>query len=213
MKLRIMAVAAVAALALAGCATTEEAKQAAPAPDPQLSRWESFAAALASAKDTTAQVAISMAFVIDSRPPAAPIVVQQPQSIAGLLFSTALGILDRGISVYGIVSGSKERRAVSRDNRDVMLGAFGSIERSGAAALPYIQAPGAITNYSIGGDGVIGSGSFTGAVTTTNNTTTTLSGTGVIGSGSNVGPVTRTCGGGGAGTSTTGGSPGGPASC
>lgn len=103
-----------------------------------------------------------------------------------------------------VVAGYNRDTQLATVNGFVNLGTAGinGTRDAGIAGYPYVQAPGAT---SIGGNGVIGSGSYAGPV---------LSGTGVQGSGSYVGPVNRNCNGGAAGGGTPGsatvpGTPGG----
>lgn len=131
---------------------------------------------------------------------------QQPQSLLGLAWQSALQVADIALRGYGIKANRDVSMAQSNANRDVSIASFGAftsmgnaIGAAGTAGYQYVQAPGAVT-------------------TTTNNTTTTstLSGTGVLGSGTYTAPVTttRTCNGGtaaagGGGTTGTAGSGGG----
>lgn len=127
----------------------------------------------------------------------------EPPGILGSLWQATLQVADLALRGYGIKANRDVNLAQSNNNRDVSIASYGAftsmgnaIGAAGTAGYQYVQAPGAVT-------------------TTTNNTTTTstLSGTGVLGSGTYTGPVTttRTCTGaaGGAGSGTTTGAPGG----
>lgn len=194
-----MIFAAIAACALvAGCATTEAPK--AVAAEPQMNKWEAFATALTAAKDSTAQVAIAVAFAADGGHAPQPIVQAAPQSLGAVVWQAALQAGDLFIRGYGI-----------KTQRDV------SIAQTMAQAQTTIAGYQAFTGIANAGFG--SNATIAGLIQApAPNITNTLSGTGVLGSGTYTGPVTRTCtsgqAGNGAGT-TTGGAGGasGPASC
>lgn len=203
-----------AALSLAGCAATSE-PVAAPSSDPR----ESIAVMVTGCADSIKDVVASpggdaaskvaavgaierlcgggggqLALAMQQRqaPPA-------PQSLAGVLWQSALQVADIALRGYGIKANRDVAIVQSNNQASTTIASYGAfsamggyIRDAGIAGYPYVQAPGDVT-------------------TTTTTTTNTLSGTGVIGTGSYVGPVTRTCNGGGAGAGggTTAGAPGG----
>lgn len=205
-----LALYALAGLLLAACASHEVAPTPAP-PDPR----SSVAAMVTGCAEAVKDIAIAAGGDAASKVAAVgaierlcggganqlQLAVQQPQpqSVAGVLWQSAIQVADLFLRGYGIKA-SRDVAVVQSNNQAnttiASYGAFsqmgGSIERAGTAGYPYVQAPGAVTT-----------------------TTNTLSGTGVLGSGSYIGPVTRTCaggqaGGGVAGTATVPGAPGGP---
>lgn len=134
-----------------------------------------------------------------NQPPAAA-----PASLGQTLWTAALQTADLFLRGYGIKLQRDVAVVQSNNMAATTIASYGafsamgsSIERAGTAGYPYVQAPGAVTT-----------------------TTNTLSGTGVLGSGTYTGPVTttRTCtgaaGGNGGGTTTGAqGGAGGQASC
>jgi hypothetical protein len=124
-----------------------------------------------------------------------------PQSVAGVLWNGLLQAADLVLRGYGIKAQRDVSIVQSNNQAQTTIASYGAfstmggyVRDAGVAGYPYIQAPGAITNTT---------------------TTSTLSGTGVLGSGTYTGPVTtsttRTCSGGGAGAAgNSGGTAGGP---
>jgi hypothetical protein len=115
--------------------------------------------------------------------------VQQPvappstRPSGGLLREILLPVLGLGAQVYGIHEGAATSRhlsdnatrlgiAQSADHASVLLGSYDALSDTAAQ----IQAPAGSVEYAIGGDGVIGAGSYATSVSTT--TTNTASGAG-----------------------------------
>lgn len=220
----LAAVLAIAALNLAGCATTDAAPAAAPASstaaapapvDPRTAYLATVGECAAAIKDIATNVAgdtatrvVAMgaierlcgangpgnALASLQAPPA------QPQSLVGVLFQAALQAGDVILRGYGIKAGRDV--AIAQSNNATTLGI--STNRT------FATLGGAIERAGVAGYPFV-------QAPAANVTTTTLSGTGVLGSGSYVGPVTtttsttRNCQGGaaGAGAGTTTGAPGG----
>jgi hypothetical protein len=216
---RLLIGAALAALLISGCATVDKDVARAQADAATAQGNARVAEAQAAAEEARAVIALSAkvdaggasAYLvakalkgIGGAQPAQVVQVQQPQSLFGLAWQSALQVADVLVRGYGIKA-TRDVGIVQSNNQAATTiasyGAFGqmgsSIERAGTAGYPYVQAP-------------------------QPNITNTLSGTGVLGSGSYVGPVTttRTCNGGvgaaggtgGTGTTTGGaGAPGGTA--
>lgn len=107
---------------------------------------------------------------------------QQPQSILGVLWTGLLQAADIAMRGYGlkmqrdvsiVQSNNQASTAIASYGAFTQLG--GSIERAGVAGYPYVQAPGAVTTNTLSGTGVLGSGTYTGPVSTTTTTTRTCS--------------------------------------
>jgi len=137
---------------------------------------------LASKLDAGGAAAALMARYLGKAAPAPAQVVQpqQPQSVLGAAWHAILQVADVALRGYGIKTNRDVAIRTSDNNRDVTLAGYsafttlgGHIRDAGIAGYPYVQAPGAVTSNTIGGDGVIGAGTFTGAVTNTTTTTTT----------------------------------------
>lgn len=138
--------------------------------------------------------------------------VQQPQSLLGLAWQSALQIGDIALRAYGIKANRDVNMTTSNNNREIALstnsafvGMGHEIGAAGTAGYQYVQAPQApqpnITQ-TLSGTGVLGSGSYTAPVTTTTTTTRNCNGGTAAAGGS---------GGNGAGTTTGGaGGPAGP---
>lgn len=173
-------------LMLAACAH-QETKVAQPLA-PEYSKWEAFASALQSAKDSTAQVAIAVAFAANgAAPPPTP--APQPQSTVGMIFTAFVQAADVALRYYGIKAGRDV--AITQSNNattqavasyqaftNTALGGFAS----NTAIASQIQAPAANVTMTLSGTGVLGSGSYTGPVTTNRNCNggTTSGGSGAI---------------------------------
>lgn len=137
----------------------------------------------------------------------------QPTSLVGLAWQSALQLGDLALRYWGVKANRDVNIIQSNNNRDIALSgnatyqALGqSIERAGMAGYPYVQAPAAnVTNLS--GQGVIGSGTYTGPVTTTTTTTRSCQGgTGAAGGTATPGGTATSPGGtAGVGGSATGG--------
>jgi hypothetical protein len=119
--------------------------------------------------------------------------VAQPRSTVETIFGAVLQVADVALRAYGIKSGADMAIAATNATRDTSIASYGAfttmgghIATAGTAGYPYVQAP--APNVTLSGTGVIGAGTYTGPVTTTNTTTTT-----------------RTCSGGTAGQGAAGG--------
>lgn len=104
--------------------------------------------------------------------PAPQVVVQQPSNPIAAAFSVLLQVADVGLRAYGIKAGRDASIASTNAQRDTAIASYGaftsmgtSIATAGVAGYPYVQAPQA--NQTLSGNGVIGSGTYTGPVTTT----------------------------------------------
>jgi hypothetical protein len=91
--------------------------------------------------------------------------------------------------VYAARTNAHTQEVVAGYQRDSTIAGYqafttmgGSIERAGTAGYQYVQAPGAVTTNTLSGTGVLGSGAYTGPVSTTTTTTRTCT-TGSAGSG------------------------------
>lgn len=91
--------------------------------------------------------------------PAAQSVVIKPPERRNGFWDYALGFANIGVQAYGIKEGAATQRAISRDNRDIQLGIVGGYTEMAS----YIQAPAANvqTSYTMGGNGVLGDGTYT----------------------------------------------------
>lgn len=89
--------------------------------------------------------------------PAAQSVVKPPERRHGF-WDYALGFANIGVQAYGIHEGAVTQRALSKDNRDIQLGIVGGYTEMAS----YIQAPAANvqTRYTMGGNGVLGDGTY-----------------------------------------------------
>ena len=104
---------------------------------------------------------------------AQPLTVAAPQpeksdsEEARAWLGTLLPIANLWSSTHLATVQTRTSRDVALSTNQTFMGMGGSIERAGIAGYQYVQAPGAVTNYNLNGTGVIGSGSYTGPVTTT----------------------------------------------
>lgn len=95
-------------------------------------------------------------------------VLVQPKSFSDTALQWASVLVNPVVSIYGITSGRRMAETQSNNSRDVAI----STNSAFVGMASQIQAP--TPNYTIGGNGVIGDGTYT---------TTDFSGTGVLGSG------------------------------
>lgn len=222
--IRTTIVAALAALALAGCAGDKDLQRAQAEERTRASELgieraradaeESKAVArLAEKIDAGGAAAYLTAKVLarggvqGTTTPAPAPVVQVANPIA-TAFGAVLQVADLALRAYGIKAGRDTAIASTNAQRDTAIasyGAFtsmgGSIERAGTAGYPFVQVPQPNVTNTISGNGVIGSGSYIGPVTTTT-TRTCNGGTGAAGGN---GAGTTTGGAGGAGGAAPGG--------
>jgi hypothetical protein len=141
------------------------------------------------------------------RPQAPTQVIQQaPQSFFGLAWQSALQVADLALRGYGIKAQRDTAIASTNAQRDTAIASYGaftsmgsSIATAGTAGYPYIQAPAANVTTTLSGTGVLGSGTYTGPVTTTTTTRTCPGGTAAAG-----GNGAGTAGGGAGGTAPGG---------
>ncbi len=137
--------------------------------------------------------------------PVQQVAVQQPQSILGMAWQSLLQVADVGLRAYGIKVAGDVAMTNSNNSRDTSVASYGaftamgnSIANAGTAGYQYIQAPAAnVTNTTLSGTGVLGSGTYTGPVTTTTNRNCS-GGSGASG-GAGVGAIPGGAGGSGAG--------------
>lgn len=212
--------AALAALFIGGCAHDNTlAKAQADATvaqanvrvaEAQASAEESKAVQLLASKiDAGGASAYLIAKAIGRAPaPQSVVQVQQPQSLLGLAWQSALQIADIALRGYGLKATRDVSMVQSNNSRDVALstnsafvGMGQSIASAGTAGYQYVQAPQPNITQTLSGTGVLGSGAYTGPVTTT--TTRNCNGGSAAAGGAG--------GGGAAGTATTPGSAGGNA--
>ena len=84
-----------------------------------------------------------------------PMAVQQSRTPG--LYEWVMGLGSLAVNGIGIHESNLTARAQSRNQRDVQMRSYAAMEGLGSN----IQAPGAVTNsYSIGGNGVLGNGSY-----------------------------------------------------
>lgn len=115
----------------------------------------------------------------------------QPVSVVGALWTGVIQAADIFLRGYGIkmqrdvaLVQSNNQAATTIASYGAFQGMGGSIERAGVAGYRYVQAPGAVTTNTLSGTGVLGSGTYTGPVSTTTTTTTTRTcSTGTAGAG------------------------------
>lgn len=189
MKRLLLALAAVAAVFLAGCATQAPAVAA-----PQVDPRDAVMTAVATCATAIERIATGANGDPASRVAAVGAIErmcgsggagnisallqaqQRPQetSIASTAWSAFLSVVDVGLRAYGIKVGSNVAIRQVEANRDTSLGAYqaftamgGQIRDAGTAGYPYVQAPQANQTWTLSGTGVLGSGSYTGPVTTT----------------------------------------------
>lgn len=219
---KALMLAALSALFIAGCTTNETRKAEA---DVQVAIGnarvaEANAAAeeakavqkLADKVDAGGASAYLIAKALKGIGAAQPVqVAQAPQSAWGAAWQAVLAVADVGLRVYGIKSVRDVGIAQSNNQRDVAISTNGaflgmgqSIATAGTAGYPYVQAPAANVTTTLSGTGVLGSGTYTGPVTTTTNHncpggTSSPGGAGTAGAGTT--PATP----GGAGGAATGG--------
>ena len=131
---------------------------------------------------------------------AQPAPAQPQMGIGGHLWQAALEAGKIALQVYGIRANRDVGIVQSNNMAATTIAGYqtfglmgGQIRDAGVAGYPYVQAPQANQTWTLSGTGVLGSGSYTGPVTTT----------------------TRTCTGGGAGIANPPSVPGagGAASC
>lgn len=196
MKRALVALAALAAVFLAGCASQPPAPAA-----PQVDPREAVMTAVATCATAIERIATGANGDPASRVAAvgaiermcggggsgnlAALLQPQPRpqeaSVASTAWSAFLSVVDVGLRAYGIkVGGTVAIRQVEA-NRDTSLGAYqaftnmgGQIQAAGTAGYPYVQAPQA--NVNLSGTGVIGQGSYVGPVITTTTTTRNCNG-------------------------------------
>lgn len=192
--------AAIAALLISGCASNDTRKAEADAQvaignarvaEAQAAAEEAKAVQrLADKVDAGGASAYLIAKALKGMGASQPVqVAQAPQSAWGAAWQAVLAVADVGLRVYGIKSVRDVGIAQSNNQRDVAIstnGAFTSMGQSiataGTAGYPYVQAPGATTTntLTLSGTGVLGSGTYTGPVTTTTSRNCT-GGTGAAG--------------------------------
>lgn len=192
----ILAATAFVALLLAGCATPPQAKNDASSPsDPR----EAIATAVATCATAIERIATAAGGDVASRVVAVGAIERMcgtqgnaqlaalnvappapPPSLGQTLWTAALQTADILLRGYGLkmnrdvaVIQSNNQAATSIASYGAFTAMGGSIERAGTAGYPYVQAPGAVTTNTVFGNGVIGSGTYTGPVTTTTTTTCT----------------------------------------
>lgn len=120
-----------------------------------------------------------------------PVVAPASRASSGLLRDIVLPVLSIGAQIYGIREGAATSRHLSdnatrlgmsqsTDHASVLLGSYTALSDTAAQ----IQAPAGSVDYAIGGDGVIGAGSFSTSAATATTTTNTASGAGASTGGS-----------------------------
>lgn len=146
-----------------------------------------------------------------AQPAPAPVIAQAPQSMLAAAFNAVLQVADIGLRAYGIKAGRDVSIASTNAQRDTAIASYGAfttmggqIATAGTAGYPYVQSPQA--NVTLSGTGVIGSGTYTGPVSTTTTTTTSRNCAGGSGAQGGNGAGTTTGGAGGPGGGATGGS-------
>lgn len=190
-----LAIAALAMLVMAGgCATTNETRKA--EADAQVAVGNArVAEAQAAAKQAEADKvlydkldATGAGYALLVRQlkglglgaPQQQIVQTQPASVWGLAWQAAIGVADVALRAYGIkatrdvgITNSNNQRDIAVSTNNAFLGMGHEIGAAGIAGYPYIQAPGAITTTTttntLSGTGVLGTGTYTGPVTTSHN--------------------------------------------
>lgn len=195
-KRKALAIAGIlfAMLAIAGCATTNETRKA--EADAQVAlgnaRVAEAQAAIAQAQadkvlfdklDTTGAGNTALLRQLKGLGIGAAQPVQiassQPQSVWGVAWQAALGVADVALRAYGIkatrdvgITSSNNQRDIAVSTNAAFLGMGNSIMQAGTAGYQYVQAPGAITTTTttntLSGTGVLGSGTYTAPITTTN---------------------------------------------
>lgn len=169
----------------------------------EAARWTAVAAIAPRLDASGAAAATGIAFAQGGLPGAAAAartsaVVPPPKSGWESAWTAALQVADVALRAYGVKVGGNVAITQSNNQAQTAIASYGAfttmggqIATAGTAGYPYVQAPGAVT---LSGAGVIGSGLYTGPVTTTH---TCSGGTAAAG------------GGGGPGGGTTAGAPGG----
>ena len=103
---------------------------------------------------------------------------QAPQSLGGTLWQAAIQVFDIGARIYGIkaqrdvgITQSNNSAATAIASYGAFQGMGAQIAAAGTAGYQYVQAPAAnvTTTTTLSGTGVIGSGTYTGPVTTATN--------------------------------------------
>lgn len=130
------------------------------------------------------------------------VVQREPESLLGLAWRSLLQVADIALRGYGIRTNRDVSLAATSANRDVSLASYATfaqmgsqIAAAGIAGYPFIQTP--QPNVTLSGTGVIGSGTYTGPVTTTTTTTRNCNG-GTAAPGGNSGTTGQAGSGGGA---------------
>jgi hypothetical protein len=189
-SIKLLLTAALAAVFISGCASNDVKKAEADAAiaqgnarvaEAQASAEEARAVQrLADKVDAGGATAYLLAKAfkgmgLGAQPAAAP---APPQNLWGVAFNTLLAVADRGLQFWQIKSGRDVAMAQSANARDVaistnqaFLGMGSYVRDAGIAGYPFVQAPAAnVTNtYTLSGTGVLGSGTYTGPITTTTN--------------------------------------------
>lgn len=177
---------------LAGCATTHDAYYAALKADIESRAAYRVAQAQENAARSTAiaqiaatggesaKTAAVLALALNQgggslalQPPQSAIPAPPP-STGERIWTTFLQVADVGLRAWGIKVGGDVAIRQS-DNQAAQAiasyGAFqtmgGQIAQAGTAGYPYVQAPQANQSWTLSGTGVLGSGAYTGPVTTT----------------------------------------------
>ncbi len=219
----VLAATAFVALLLAGCASPPQVKaDAQPPADPR----EAIATAVATCATAIERIATAAGGDVASRVVAVGAIERMcgtqgstqlaalnvtppapPPSLGQTLWTAALQTADILLRGYGLkmnrdvaVIQSNNQAATSIASYGAFTAMGGAIERAGIAGYAYVQAPGAVTTNTVAGNGVIGSGTYTGPVTTTSTTTTTTT---CAGGQAGAGGGTTTPGPGGAGGTVT----------
>jgi hypothetical protein len=150
--------------------------------------------------------ALTRGGVVGGTSPAPAPVVSMPMNPVAALFQAVLQTADVALRAYGIKAGRDVAIASTNAQRDTAIASYGAftsmgsaIATAGTAGYPYIQAPAANVTTTLSGTGVLGSGTYTGPVTTTTTTRTCPGGTAAAG-----GNGAGTAGGGAGGTAPGG---------
>lgn len=197
LKRLLAAVLTLAALVLAGCATAQPPAAAAPQADPR----EAMLTAVATCATAIERIATGANGDPASRVAAVgaiermcggggaaslaafaqPAPVQPQMGLGGHLWQAALEAGKIALQVYGIRANRDVGIVQSNNMAATTIAGYqtfgqmgGQIAAAGVAGYPYVQAPQA--NMTLSGTGVLGSGSYTGPVTTTTTTTRTCTG-------------------------------------
>lgn len=183
------------ALALTGCASTKEEKAAATPTVSQVSPQEAMAMAITNCAASIKDVATAAGGDAASKVAAvgaierlcgqghnglqfaAQQVQPQPQSVGGVFWNAAVQVSDLLLRAYGIkatrdvgITQSNNQAATSIASYQAFTNTAAAGFGSNAQIAGYIQAPAANVTTTLSGQGVIGSGTYTGPVTSTTTT-------------------------------------------